>query len=195
MRRILKPTGSIYLHCDPTASHYLKLLMDEVFGKKNFRNEVAWCYEGRELRKTSYNPKHDIILFYARSRKIVFNWEAVAEPMKQSSVDALSRFADEDGRKYVLRYKRGGGLTPKHKEGDADVYRQYVPEKYPPRDWVQIDVARKKERTDYPTQKPRGRPETRKIEQINTTPEEFARAMFRNANRELQVLKKIKFEK
>ena len=45
MHRVLKDTGSIYLHCDPTASHYLKMLMDAIFGKKNFVNEIAWCYE------------------------------------------------------------------------------------------------------------------------------------------------------
>ncbi|MEN3028811.1 MAG: DNA methyltransferase [Aquificaceae bacterium] len=46
LRRVLKPTGTIYLHCDPTASHYLKVLMDAVFGHKNFRNEIVWCYTG-----------------------------------------------------------------------------------------------------------------------------------------------------
>lgn len=48
MRRLLKRTGSIYLHCDPTASHYVKMLMDAVFGRKNFRNEIVWCYAGNE---------------------------------------------------------------------------------------------------------------------------------------------------
>ena len=51
LQRVLKPTGSIYLHCDPTASHYLKILMDVIFGKKNFRNEIVWCYRGVELLK------------------------------------------------------------------------------------------------------------------------------------------------
>ncbi len=46
MHRLLKPTGSIYLHCDPTMSHYLKLLMDAIFGRRNFRNEIVWCYAG-----------------------------------------------------------------------------------------------------------------------------------------------------
>ena len=46
MHRVLKPTGSIYLHCDPTASHYLKAMMDAIFGRKNFRNEIVWCYAG-----------------------------------------------------------------------------------------------------------------------------------------------------
>ena len=60
MHRVLKDTGSIYLHCDPTASHYLKLLMDTVFGSGNFRNEIAWCYEDVGGRATKYfKRKHD----------------------------------------------------------------------------------------------------------------------------------------
>ena len=154
MHRILKDTGSIYLHCDTTMSHYLKLVMDAIFGRKNFRNEVVWCYEGRELRKSSYNLKHDILLFYSKGQRIVFNWQAIGSPLKKSSEKALRRFVDENGNAYLLRYKNGGGFAPKYKEGTDDVYRQYVPEVVPPRDWVHIDVARKKERTGYPTQKP-----------------------------------------
>ena len=60
MRRVLKPTGCLYLHVDPVASHYLKIVLDRIFGQRNFRNEVIWLYEGRELRKTSYNSKHDM---------------------------------------------------------------------------------------------------------------------------------------
>ena len=68
MHRVLKPTGSIYLHCDPTMSHYLKLVMDAIFGRKRFCNEIIWCY-----RKWSKSPKrfmrnHDVILFYAPGR-------------------------------------------------------------------------------------------------------------------------------
>ena len=154
MHRILKDTGSIYLHCDPTASHYLKILMDRVFGKDNFRNEVIWLYEGRELRKTAYNSKHDVLLFYSRSKKMTFNWKAIGTPLKKSSQDALSRLVDEEGRAYLLRYKKGGGFAPNSSEGSPEVYRQYVPECVPPRDWIQIDMARKSERTGYPTQKP-----------------------------------------
>ena len=57
MRRILKPTGSIYLHCDPTMSHYLKLVMDAVFGRKAFRNEIIWCYYGGGAIKTRFRSK------------------------------------------------------------------------------------------------------------------------------------------
>ena len=64
MKRILKPTGSIYLHCDPTASHYLKLLMDAVFGKNMFRNEIVWSYGLGGSSKRFYSRKHDIVFFY-----------------------------------------------------------------------------------------------------------------------------------
>jgi len=66
MRRILKPTGSIYLHCDPTMSHYLKLVMDSVFGKRSFRNEIVWCYTGPgSPGMRQFNRKHDTIFWYS----------------------------------------------------------------------------------------------------------------------------------
>ncbi len=70
LRRVLKPTGSIYLHCDPTASHYLKLLMDAVFGADNFRNELIWHYGGRGAKAIAnqFPRNHDIVLFYSRSQ-------------------------------------------------------------------------------------------------------------------------------
>ena len=154
MRRVLKPTGCLYLHVDPVASHYLKIVLDRIFGQRNFRNEVIWLYEGRELRKTSYNSKHDVLLFYSKGRRMTFNWEAIGLPLKETSRKAMSRFTDGDGRPYVLRYKKGGGFAPKSMERSAKVYRQYVPQAIPPRDWVQIDYARKEERTGYRTQKP-----------------------------------------
>ena len=73
MRRVLADTGSIYLHCDPTASHYLKELMDAIFGHKNFRNEIVWHYGGTGAPKFKFPAKHDLILFYARSRKATFH--------------------------------------------------------------------------------------------------------------------------
>lgn len=73
MKRLLKPTGTIYLHCDPTASHYIKVLMDAVFGAKNFRNEIVWCYRTGGSSKSSFSKKHDVILRYSKSDKFVFN--------------------------------------------------------------------------------------------------------------------------
>src|SRR4030065_2840942 len=68
LNRVLKESGSIYLHCDPTASHYLKVMMDGIFGKKNFRNEIIWDYSFRMMDLPKFfNRKHDIILFYAKS--------------------------------------------------------------------------------------------------------------------------------
>jgi site-specific DNA-methyltransferase (adenine-specific) len=67
LRRVLKVTGSIYLHCDPTASHYLKMLMDAIFGPQNFRNEIIWRRTGSHNKTLRYGPIHDVILFYSAS--------------------------------------------------------------------------------------------------------------------------------
>ena len=74
LHRVLKPTGSIYLHCDPTASHYLKILMDTVFGKQNFRSEIVWRRNNAH-NKTSkqYGPIHDTILFYSKGENFFFS--------------------------------------------------------------------------------------------------------------------------
>lgn len=73
MRRVLKETGSIYLHCDPTASHYLKQLMDAVFGRRLFRNEIIWKYGLGGSSKRLWSKKHDVILFYSRSKRYCFD--------------------------------------------------------------------------------------------------------------------------
>ena len=73
MRGILKPTGSIYLHCDPTASHYIKIMMDAIFGHKNFQNEIIWSYRTGGVSKKRFARKHDVILFYSNSKTFTFN--------------------------------------------------------------------------------------------------------------------------
>ncbi len=73
MHRILKPTGSIYLHCDPTMGAYLKLLMDAVFGKAAFRNEIVWWYEKWTNTANYFQRNHDIIWFYAKTNRNTFN--------------------------------------------------------------------------------------------------------------------------
>lgn len=73
LRRVLKPTGSIYLHCDPTASHYLKVLMDAIFGTENFRNEIVWLRHNARSTRGRWPRIHDIILFYTRSDSFKFN--------------------------------------------------------------------------------------------------------------------------
>ena len=69
MRRVLKPTGSIYLHCDNSSSHYLKMLMDAIFGKDNFRNQIVWPYSNSGRPKRFFAKKHDVILFYTKTDK------------------------------------------------------------------------------------------------------------------------------
>ena len=83
MRELLKPSGSIYLHCDHSAGHYLKIAMDAIFGAENFRNEIVWCY-GSPGRPGKWFPrKHDTILFYAKGPRSVFNPDAVLVPHKR----------------------------------------------------------------------------------------------------------------
>lgn len=73
LRRVLKQTGSIYLHCDPTASHYLKMLMDAVFGPLYFRNEIIWKHTSSHNDASRYADVHDCLLYYARSKVVVWN--------------------------------------------------------------------------------------------------------------------------
>ena len=79
LRRVLKPTGTLYLHCDPTVSHHLKLVTDAVMGRKAFRNEIVWCYRGGGVPKKDFARKHDIIFRYA-IREPTFNVDAVRVP-------------------------------------------------------------------------------------------------------------------
>ena len=82
MRRIMKDTGSLYLHCDPTASHYLKLLMDAVFGRLNFRNEIVWAYRRWPAKQNNFQRMHDVILRYSKSEDSV--WNQLYEPLVSS---------------------------------------------------------------------------------------------------------------
>lgn len=73
LKRVLKKTGSICLHCDPTASHYLKILMDIIFLPINFRNEIIWHYRTGNISRYQFQRKHDVILFYSKGKEIIFN--------------------------------------------------------------------------------------------------------------------------
>lgn len=104
LHRVLKPTGSIYLHCDPTMSHYLKVILDAVFGAENFRNEIVWqrvAAKGGQMNRLPAN--HDIILSYARSNAT--SWNEIRQPYDLNDLDlkTLSKYSHtEDGRKYRL---------------------------------------------------------------------------------------------
>ena len=128
MHRILKDTGSIYLHCDPTASHYLKLLLDTIFGYKNFINEIIWGYRTGGAGKKAWSRKHDVILLYAKNEK-----EKIHKVQYQR-----------------IYYGKKFFTTKQDKEGKhyADVIMRDV--------WDDIKpvLNLSKERTSYPTQKP-----------------------------------------
>ncbi len=105
MRGILKPTGSIYLHCDPTASHYIKVMMDGIFGHGNFLNEIVWAYRTGGASKRWFGRKHDVLLYYAAKHgKHVFNvqkersYSTGAPP----GFKGIEKFQDEYGRWYTM---------------------------------------------------------------------------------------------
>ena len=102
MKRILKPTGSIYLHCDATAGHYLKALMDAVFGRDNFRNEVAWKRtNAKGLASSGYARNHDVILYYTKGQK--FGWNPIYADLSPEYVEKFYRYRDSgSGRRYRL---------------------------------------------------------------------------------------------
>ena len=82
MKRILKRTGSIYVHCDWHASHYIKVEMDKIFGYENLRNEIVWCYRFGAGGKKQFRRKHDVLLFYSKGKKWTFNWASVSVPSR-----------------------------------------------------------------------------------------------------------------
>ena len=134
IRSLLADNGSIYLHCDPTMSHYLKLLMDEVFGVDHFLNEIIWHYAGGGRSKTYFSRKHDVILWYARSvDKYCFNIDDVRVPYKATSGYAREGIVSQSGK----RYKPHPKGTPVDDVWD-----------------VPIINPMSGERLDYPTQKP-----------------------------------------
>ena len=130
MKRILKPEGSIYLHCDPTASHYLKLVLDDIFEKKNYQSEIIWGYRTQGVSKSAWPKKHDVILHYGGGQKPTFH------PQMQR-----------------LIYQKPFRHTKTDEEGNyyADVYVRDVWDDDPE---TKALISQAKERTGYPTQKP-----------------------------------------
>jgi len=108
LRRVLKPTGSIYLHCDPTASHYLKILMDAVFGPVNFRNEIVWKRSHAHSSARKYGPNHDTIFFYTKERDFI--WNTVFQDYDPEYLAKHYRHVDEDGRRYKHENPTGAGI-------------------------------------------------------------------------------------
>ena len=169
IHRILKPTGSVYLHCDPTASHYLKLLMDTIFGHLQFQNEIVWYYKGAAMTAASkiFPRKHDIILFYSKSNDYAFS-SPRADTLSEAMQKRWGNKIDKNNNILWGKIKNEPGQVKKHK---AKLTKKLG---RPPRDsdvawtakpslirsvWTDIPEVRNnrkyKESTGYPTQKPR----------------------------------------
>jgi len=109
LRRVLRPTGSIYVHCDPTAGHYLKLLMDAVFGPKNFRNQIIWKRTSGHSDAKRCGRIHDMLLFYAKSD--ASRWNQTYQSYDQQYLDRYYRHKDKDGRRWMSADLGSAGLT------------------------------------------------------------------------------------
>lgn len=139
MKRLLKDTGSIYLHCDPAASHYLKIIMDAIFCIENFRNEIVWCYKGWNTKQKQFPSKHDIILFYTKTSNNVFN--ILYQPLRN---ERLKKYGTKKLKNIIVNGKMK--LVPTEEESLGSI----IP------DWWEIQYLARasKERIGYPTQKP-----------------------------------------
>ncbi len=130
MKRVLKDTGSIYYHCDPTAGHFVKLMMDCIFGRQNFRNEIVWHYQTGGASKKWFSRKHDSIYFYAKTDKTAIDFNEIMDKRTEKS---LKRAQNPNGARIT---------------SNSDT-------KIPMDVWqIQALNAMSKERTGYPTQKP-----------------------------------------
>ncbi len=173
LHRVLKPTGSFYLHCDPTMSHYLKTVCDVIFGQENFRNEISWKrtpFSGSSKSLAKQLPReHDVIFLYSKSQDMF--WNAPSEPYSE---EYLSRFRWKDDRGFyrktllktyseetLERLKKENRLIEPVKNGAMYSYKQYLDEskgvKLIGDIWTDINMLNpvSKERLGYPTQKPR----------------------------------------
>jgi DNA modification methylase len=144
--RVLSPAGSIFLHCDWRASHYLRMIMDEVFGYNRFRNEIIWHRNSGGIGRTSLNKRHDTLFHYSKTDGYYYNGKAIGDLREQSEGTFGGYFGiDANGRRY-REVRRGG-----------KVYKYYMDEPKNPDDvWAiaQIPERDKTERSGYPTQKP-----------------------------------------
>ena len=174
MHRLLKPTGSIYLHCDPTASHYLKLMMDSIFGKSSFQNEIVWHYSKWSNTAQYFQRNHDIILFYSGEDN-TFNVLRQLSEDKRRKVEIGYQVNRPAGVKQLIVYDTDKAAK-KIAGGDYDkiVYRTAKDQGTAmPDTWTDINIlnSQAKERTGYPTQKPLSLLE--RIIEASTNPEDI----------------------
>jgi site-specific DNA-methyltransferase (adenine-specific) len=144
-RRVLKNTGSVFLHCDKTASHYIRVVLDKVFGKENFQSEIVWSYKRWSNSKKGLLNSHQIIFFYSKTQDFKFN-TIYTNYSATTNLDQIlqDRERGENGKSIYKRDENGNVVIGKEKKGVplSDVWE--IPYLNP----------KAKERTGYPTQKP-----------------------------------------
>ena len=146
MRELLADTGSIYVHLDWHVGHYVKVVMDEVFGKDRLLNEVIWHYQSGGRQEDAFSKKHDTIFVYTKSKNWHFDSDAVGELRGDKKRNNMKRKVDTDGRTYFTIKSAG------------KIYKYYEDEKLTPADvWTDISHIQQKdpERVGYGTQKPK----------------------------------------
>ena len=159
MMRILKPMGSIYLHCDPTMSHYLKLVMDSIWGKSHFLNEIIWCYRDIGSKTTQYfKKKHDILLAYSKSQTWTHNVQR--GEIAESTRKRYQKYFDNNNQiTYAALQQSNPGVFKKLKGIPEDLNEVWLDAKRGAQltDWW-VDISPLKsgfnESMGYPTQKP-----------------------------------------
>lgn len=136
--RVLKPTGTFYLHCDWHANAYLRIMLDEIFGENNFRNEIVWCYRGAGYPKKDFGKRHDTIFRYSKTDDYIFNLDAVREEYAEATKERFSHYIGNKRKGIDFGVQT---LNPLGKQPD---------------DWWQIQpiAPSANERLGYPTQKP-----------------------------------------
>ena len=140
LRRVLKPTGSLYLHCDPTASHYLKVILDALFGAVNFRSEIVWKRTGAHGAAKRYAPVHDVILYYGRSPSV--KWNPIYHAYSKEYIDSKYNQEDERGRfQLITLLPQGvrGGATGQPWRG-IDPTSRGLHWRYPPERLEELDA-------------------------------------------------------
>ena len=145
MHRILKSTGSIYLHCDLTASHYLKLVMDAIFDVRNFRNEIVWHYFKPHSSKRAYPNNYNSLLYYVKQNnaEYVFNFDAILVEYDDKAVKRYDK-VDEQGRRYKIYNNKDGTIRKSYMKTGKPENVFDIP-------FIQGTA---KEKLGYPTQKP-----------------------------------------
>lgn len=166
IKSILSENGTIYVHLDYNISHYVKIILDEVFGENSFLNNIVWCYQTRQFSKLYFNRKHHDIFWYANNpEKYTFNWN-VEGVLQDYSEATIKKYKYKDEKGYYRLCGRGIEGSPIKGAKDIDpkweiehpelVVRDYLGNGFAPSDYWMIDIVNQaaNERVDYATQKP-----------------------------------------